>query len=342
MADSECSRRAFMKASAAGAVGMTMASRMLAGESAKTEKENAQRKDGSMRIGFHTDAFNSSYKSFEACLEWAQKNDVHYIECGVIDGVSWIHGLGYQPHVALYEDPALLRKKMAGYGVRFSQVDAAYPLSGKDGMMRGVPYVLNAIRWAKLAGCPRVATTDGLHKPEGLKDNEAMGLMKRCYEQILEVAEAHEIIVNIEVHGYFTTDPDKLAKMFEFSRSPYLRMNLDTGNSFIAGRDPVAFCKRFLNRITHVHVKDVSKSLAAAVRGEQTGIAVSQCAIGDGVNADNIRKCLALLRDRGFDGVLSMECEGEGGPMIEKSLKWMRSTLKELKIKEAKADRNRQ
>jgi inosose dehydratase len=334
MAETGCSRRAFIKASAAGAAGIAAASAMLAEESEAGQASVAQRKDGSMKIGFHTDAFNSSYKSFEACLEWAQKNGVHYIECGLIDGVSWIHGLGYQPHVALYEDPALLRRKMEGYGVRFSQVDAAYPLSGKDGMMRGVPYVLNAIRWAKHAGCPRVATTDGLHKPEGLDDDEAMGLMKRCYEEILRVAEAYEIVVNIEVHGYFTTNPDKLAEMFEFSKSPYFRLNLDTGNTFIAGRDPVAFCKRFLQRITHTHIKDVSKSLAAAVRGEQTGIAVSQCAIGDGVNAGNIRKCLAMLRDRGFDGVLSMECEGNGGPMIEKSLKWLRATLKELKIKE--------
>ena len=65
-----------------------------------------------MKIGFHTDAFNSAYSSFEACLQWAKRNDMHYIECGLIDGVSWIHGLGYQPHVALYEDPLLLRRKM--------------------------------------------------------------------------------------------------------------------------------------------------------------------------------------------------------------------------------------
>lgn len=104
-----------------------------------------------MKIGFHTDAFNTSYQSFDACLQWAQKNDVQCIECGVIDGVSWIHGLGYQPHVALYEDPELLRRKMEACGVVFSQIDAAYPLSGKDGPVRGVPYVLNAIRWARLA-----------------------------------------------------------------------------------------------------------------------------------------------------------------------------------------------
>lgn len=285
-----------------------------------------------MKIGFHTDAFNTSYQSFDACLQWARKNDVHYIECGVIDGVSWIHGLGYQPHVALYEDPELLRRKMEACGVVFSQIDAAYPLSGKDGPVRGVPYVLNAIRWARLAGCPRVTTTDGLHKPDGLDDDEAMDLMKRSYEQILEVAKAHQVTVTIEVHGYFTTNPDRMAEMLAFVDSSLLRMNMDTGNTFIAGLDPVAFLERFIDRVDHVHVKDVSETLAAAVRGDQTGIAVSQCAIGEGVNAGNIRNCLELLRDHGYDGVLSMECEGQGGPMIEKSLQWLRGTLTELGI----------
>ena len=285
-----------------------------------------------MKIGFHTDAFNSAYFSFEKCLDWAKKNDVHYIECGLIDGVSWIHGLGYQPHVALYENPILLRRKMDSYAVRFSQVDAAFPLSGKDGPIYGVPYVLKSIPWAHLAGCERVDTTDGLHAPKGLNDQAALDLMKGEYEQIIEVAEAHKIIVNIEPHGYFTTKPGMMEKMLAFCDSQYLRMNMDTGNTFIAGQDPVAFLQRFIKKVSHVHVKDVSESLAVAVRGQQTGIAVSQCAIGDGVNADNIKKCLALLRDNGYTGVLSMECEGQAGPMIEKSLKWLRKTLDDLKI----------
>lgn len=286
-----------------------------------------------MKIGFHTDAFNSAYWSFEKCLDWAKRNEVHYIECGLIDGVSWIHGLGYQPHVALYEDPMLLRRKMDKYGVQFSQVDAAYPLSGEDGPLRGVPYVIKAIAWAAQIGCPCVDTTDGLQAPEGLKDHEAMRLMKRSYEQILRVAEAHQIIVNIEPHGYFTTNPDRMEEMQAFSSSPYLRMNMDTGNTFIAGQDPVAFLKRLVKRVSHVHVKDVSESLAKAVRGGQTGIAVSQCSLGEGVNAGNINHCLKLLRDSGYSGVLSIECEGQAGPMIEQSLAWLRQTLSQLQIR---------
>jgi inosose dehydratase len=283
-----------------------------------------------MKIGFHTDAFNSSYWNFEQCLAWATKNGVHFIECGAIDGVSWIHGLGYQPHIALWEDPVLLRRKLDKYDVRLSQIDAAFPLSIPEGATLGVEYVLNTIRWAKLAGCPRVDTTDDRKQPEGVSDREAMAHMRNIYRQILRVAEAHEITINIEPHGYYTTKPDFMAEMLSFADSPWLRLNMDTGNTFIAGQDPVGFLRRFRNQVSHVHIKDVSAGLAAASRGELTGIAVSHCAIGDGVNADNIRHCLEVLMQSGYDGVLSLECEGQGGPMIEKSLAWVRDTVRGL------------
>ncbi len=283
-----------------------------------------------MKIGFHTDAFNSSYWNFEQCLEWARRHRIPFIECGAIDGVSWIHGLGYQPHVALWEDPLLLRRKMERYGVRFSQLDAAFPLSLPEGATLGVEYVLHAIRWAKLAGCPRVDTTDDRHKPEGVSDREVMEHLRRIYLQILRVAEAYQITVNIEPHGYYTTKPEFMAEMLAFSDSPYLRLNMDTGNTYIAGQDPVAYLERFLDRVDHVHIKDVSPELARALRGELTGIAVSHCAIGDGVNAENIRLILRRLREAGYDGVLSLECEGQGGPLIERSLAWVRAELREL------------
>jgi len=282
-----------------------------------------------LEIGFHTDAFNGSYWSFEQALEWAQKNDVHWIECGMIDGVSWIHGLGYQPHVASWEDPLIWRKKAEDHGVKFSQIDAAFPMSLPEGSSLGVQYIINTIRWAYLAGCKHVDTTDDRFAPKGLSDEKALEMMKRSYEQVVEVAQHYDIIINIEPHGYYTTKPQFMEKMLSFVDSPFLRMNMDTGNTFIAGQDPVAFLDKFKDKVSHVHIKDVSKSLAQSLRGELTGIAVSQCAIGDGVNRENIEKCINILADINFDGVLSLECEGEGGPMIEKSLVFVRALVDE-------------
>lgn len=280
-----------------------------------------------MQLGFHTDAFNSAYWNFSQCLEWANTHGLPFIECGTIDGVSWIHGLGYQPHVALWEDPILLRRKMDQLEVQFSQLDAAFPVSLPEGATLGVEYILHSLRWAKLVGCPRIDTTDDRFRPAGLTDAEGLAHMKRIYQRIVPVAEAYGITINIEPHGYYTTKPQFMAEMLAFVDSPFLRMNFDTGNTFIAGQDPIAFLEQFKDRVSHVHVKDVSPSLAAAARGELTGIAVSHCAIGEGVNADNIRRCLAMLQAAGYEGVLSIECEGQGGPMLERSLEWVRSVL---------------
>ena len=216
---------------------------------------------------------------------------------------------------------------MEKYGVRFSQIDAAFPMSLPEGSSLGVTYVLNTIRWAALAGCDHIDTTDDRFAPAGMTDEQALDHMKFSYEQIIDVAEKYRMIIDIEPHGYYTTKPDFMAKMLAFVDSPYLRMNMDTGNTFIAGQDPVAFLNRFKDKVSHVHVKDVSDTLAAALRGELTGIAVSQCAIGDGVNVDNIRKCFDILVDIGYNGVVSLECEGQGGPMIEKSLAFVRGLV---------------
>ena len=289
-----------------------------------------------MQIGFHTDAFNSVFWPFDKCVEWAAANDIHYIESGIMDGVSWAHGLGYWPHVATFEDPVALRQFMEKHNVQYSQIDAAFPLSGSLGASIGVPYVWRAIQWAKLVGCPRIATTDGLFAAKGYTDDQAMELMKWCYGQIIELAEKNEMTITIEIHGYYTTKPEFLGRMLEFCDSPYFGLNLDTGNSYIAGQDPVDFARRFGKKVKHMHIKDVTEQLSASNRGEDTGIPISHSAIGDGVNADNIKESLKIVHELGFNGPISLEVEGNGGPTLIKSLNWIRKTLTELGIPEEK------
>jgi inosose dehydratase len=285
-----------------------------------------------LELGFHTDAFTAAFWSFEQCLAWARSNDIHWIECGMIDGVSGLHGLRYYPHVAIWEDPVLLRNKMDRYGVAFTQIDAAFPLSSPEGATIGLEYILHTIPWAKLAGCPRVDTTDDHNRPEGMTDRQAMDQMRRIYCRVMTVAEAYQITINIEPHGYYTTKPEFLAEMLSFADSPYLRLNMDIGNVFIAGHDPVAFVERFHDRISHVHVKDVNASQATESRGGLTGIVSGHCAIGGGVNAGNVRRCVELLSGYGYQGVLTIECEAVGG-LIESSLAWMRQLIAEIEAR---------
>ena len=279
-----------------------------------------------IRLGMHVDNWRHCDVSYEVPCEFARDNGMEYVEFGTIDGDYFIQALGYNPHIPLHSDPLKLKGYLDSMGLKVSQLDAAYPMSCPEGQSRGIGYTTRAIQFAKALDCPCVDTTDGGRKPDGYTDKEVMALMKQYYRVVLEWAERYDIIINVEPHGPYTTDPDTMEQILEFSDSPLLRMNFDTGNSFIAGQDPVEFLRRFRHKVYHCHIKDVSEELARAVRGGETGIASSVVAIGEGVNADNIAGCIELLKEINWDGVLSIECEAAPGK-VEQSLEWLRGRL---------------
>ncbi|HUU10888.1 MAG TPA: sugar phosphate isomerase/epimerase, partial [Phycisphaerae bacterium] len=82
-------------------------------------------------------------------------------------------------------------------------------------------------------------------------------------------------------------------------------INFDTGNSYLAGEDPIAWLERVRDRLVHVHAKDISVEQSADERGKVTGTPVG-CACGEGVIDWKavIKVCKAAPRDL----VLSVEC----------------------------------
>lgn len=279
-----------------------------------------------IKLGMHVDNWRHCDVSYEIPCEFARDNNMEYVEFGTIDGDYFIQALGYNPHIPLHSDPLKLKKYLDSMGLKVSQIDAAYPMSCPEGQYRGIGYTTRSIQFAKALGCPCVDTTDGGRKPDGYTDKEVISLMKQYYRVVLEWAERYDVIINVEPHGPYTTNPDTMEQILSFYDSPYLRMNFDTGNSFIAGQDPVEFLRRFRHKVAHCHIKDVSKELADAVRGGETGIAMSVVAIGEGVNADNIAGCIELLKEMDWDGVLSIECEAAPGK-VEQSLEWLRGQI---------------
>jgi inosose dehydratase len=279
-----------------------------------------------LHLGMHADNWRPLSGSFEQAVDCARRHDLEYIEFGVIDGQNFIQGLGYDPSISLEDSPARVKKILDRNKLKVSQIDAAFPVTGPLGATFAVRYVQRAIRFAKELGCPRVDTTDGARKPEGYSDEEVLAMTRQNYRQILEWADDYGIIVNVEPHGPYTTNPDTMARILGFFDSPRFGMNLDTGNTFIAGRDPLEFAKRFRDRINHVHVKDVAPELAAAVRGEETGIASSSAWIGKGVNAGNIEKVLKFFKETRWDGVLSVETLGTEDN-IRESIAWLRKLI---------------
>jgi hypothetical protein len=67
-------------------------------------------------------------------------------------------------------------------------------------------------------------------------------------------------------------------------------------------------------------------ALAAAARGEETGIGSSEVYVGGGVNAHNIRDYMAFLHRNGWDGVVSLECS-DTDENTRKSVEWMKGLV---------------
>jgi len=279
-----------------------------------------------IKLGMHVDNWRHLDTNYEVPCRVAKEQGLEYVEFGTIDGDYFIEALGYSPHIPLHSDPLKLKSYLDSMGLRVSQLDAAYPMSCPEGLYRGIGYTLRAIQFAHALGCPCVDTTDGGRKPEGYSDEEVIALMRQYYRVVLDWAERYHIIINVEPHGPYTTNPETMERILGFYHSPYLRMNFDTGNTFIAGQDPVEFLRRFRDKVSHVHIKDVSSELAEAVRGGTTGIACSVVAIGEGVNAENIAGCIEVLKEMDWDGVLSIECEAAPGK-IEQSIEWLRKEI---------------
>ncbi|MBM4001115.1 MAG: sugar phosphate isomerase/epimerase [Planctomycetes bacterium] len=279
-----------------------------------------------IELGMHTDNWRVLSGNLRMAVASAVKYGLSHIEFGVIHGQYFIHGLGYEPSVSLQSNPRALKRYLDQNGLSVSQIDAAYPMMGPDGSTFGVQYVQQAIRFAAEIGCPIVDTTDGATKPEGYSDEEIFRITCENYKQCLEWAEDYNVVINVETHGPCTNNGDFLERLFRHFESPHLRMNFDTGNTFIAGLDPVEYLRRFRKYVSHAHVKDVSRELAAAARGEDTGIACSEVPIGGGVNADNIKGCVGYLKESGWSGVLSVECFGSD-ENIRQSIDFLRGLL---------------
>lgn len=261
-------------------------------------------------LGLHTDNWRPLSRSFEYAIDQIAAAGLKHVEFAAIHGQNFIQALGYDPGVSLQSNARALRRLLESKALEVSQIDGAYPMMGPNGSSFGVQYVQQAIRFAAELGCPMVDTVDGAFETPGMTVDEVFRVTCDNYRQCLPWAEDYRVIINVEPHGPYTNNLDFMKRLFEHFDSPWLRLNFDTGNTFIAGHDPLEYVKALRPYLSHCHIKDVSADLAAAARGEETGIGSSIVPVGGGVNADNIRNCVDFLKATDWEGVVSIECHG--------------------------------
>lgn len=282
----------------------------------------------SIQLGMHADNWRVLSGNLKQAVDSAVENKLDKIEFGLIDGQYFVGGLGYEPSFPMDGDEKKLKKMLDNHGLQVSQIDGAFPLTGREGGVFGVQYVWRAIRTAYLIGCPYVVSTDGGTKPEGWSDEETIRQWKHNIRLVLERAESFGVGVNLEPHGPFSNNIELLVSILEEFDSEWLGVNFDTGNALIAGNDPLTFIKAIRPWLKHVHCKDVPWEMFNEKAGEDTGIASSGVAVGKGANADHIASCIDFLYETGWQGVFSIETVGTP-ENIRESAEWLRYIISE-------------
>ena len=103
--------------------------------------------------------------------------------------------------------------------------------------------------------------------------------------------------------------------MLNLADSPALGLNLDTGNLWLGGGDPVDYVKRFGSKIEHVHWKDMPADMEEQ-RGKMFGCGMALIPLGAGLV--DVKGTYEALVEAGFDGFTTLEVAGEENVLASK------------------------
>ncbi|HSB13512.1 MAG TPA: sugar phosphate isomerase/epimerase [Bryobacteraceae bacterium] len=273
------------------------------------------------KMTMSTDNWRPDWWGVERCFQRIRELGERHVELTTATGFNLLEGLGFSPYISVDDDPFIIRDLLQKYGLELVSIDCDYPIWSHH----SIDVLIKSIVFGDMIGCRLFVTTDSGNYPPGRSDEEWLRVIKYHFDCVLPVAERHNAVIAIEPHGYLTTKPDALWRLATQNASDRIGINFDTGNSFIAGQDPVAFLGKVKDRVVHMHIKDVSEALARAMGGEETGIASSEIAVGEGVNAENIMLCLDIMAATGREIPISPEAGGDR--LMPRSIAWVRDYL---------------
>ncbi len=271
------------------------------------------------RIAVNMEFCRSADQSFEAGVKIASELGYKWVEPMVHTGWELLSEVHYFHSFSMEEDPLLMRDICRKYGVQVASLSGHSPLMKPEA---AIDRLTRAIVQADAVGA-KFVNSDEMVKPDWMDDAFAHQVMRYTLTRVEQVARRHQVYVCIEPHGVYTKTADGLMKIVQLVPSPWIQVNWDTGNSYLAGlEDPYEGLAKVRDQVRHVHAKDISMSQSSTERGKVTGTPVG-CACGEGVV--DWEKVFAILDPLDREIFLSVEC----GKIdeAERSLKFLTRAL---------------
>ncbi len=256
---------------------------------------------GNILLGINLEFVRHQDKPFEWGVDKAAEIGYEFVEPMVHWGRELLSEAGYFHSVSMLDDPFRIKNACDNAGVKLSGLSTHTPLCKPE---ISCEYLKQAIRFAAEIGAPVVNTDEG-PKSEWTTADEDHVLMKYVLKEASKVAEPRGIKIGLEMHQQYSKTPVGFEKIINLVNSPSIGINFDTGNSYLAGEDPYEWLKDCLDRLVHLHAKDIAIEQSEAERGKVTGTPVG-CACGEGV-IDWI-KVIDICKMAKEDIVFSVEC----------------------------------
>lgn len=283
-----------------------------------------------IRIGINLEFIRHTGKSFDEALLAAKQCGYDMVEPFVftsfrkkINTHLTITSHREYYHIDTAEDSVQeVRAKLQRLGLKLSGFSSHSQLFSSD---FGPIYLLPAIEWAKALGAPVVNTDEG-QMPGWMTPEEGLRQIKMNLPPILDACERNGVMLGIEPHEILTTKAEYIKRLLDMGDARWLKVNFDTGNAFLAGNDPVEMLKSLVDRVVHLHAKDIPPEQAEAERGKVTSTPTG-IAVGEGII--DFEGIVRVLRENNFIGTISVECATE--EQAVRSLRYLRELLGKIK-----------
>jgi len=271
------------------------------------------------RISLNMEYCRSADMSFAAGVQKAADLGYHYVEPMVHTGWELLSEVDYFHSFSMEEDPLLMRDICQEAGIEVSSLSGHSPLMKPEA---AVPRLTRAVILASSLGA-RFVNTDEMVKPDWMDEDFAHEVMRYSLTKAELVARRHEVFLCVEPHGIYTCTAAGLMRIVRLVESPWIGVNWDTGNAYLAGvEDPYEGLAQVRDHVRHVHAKDISMEHANDLRGAVTGTPVG-CACGEGVV--DWQTVFEILDPLDRELFLSVECGSI--EQAESSLAFLRNAL---------------
>jgi inosose dehydratase len=228
------------------------------------------------------------------------------------DGASLGVEFGFSAVASLDANPHDLRRLFAAHGLEITSWCAHANLLDPAAPWRfGTAQIIKAIRAAALIGVKHVITTEGEPSTafgHALSIDEQIFSIREKLGEPLRLAEDLGVKLLFEPHGPVSDNLALTERVLDACDSAALGLNLDTGNLWLGGGNPVDYVRKFGPKIEHVHWKDLPAEMVEK-RGKIFGCGMASIALGEGVIG--IAEIAQELKKVGFAGHTTLEVAGE-------------------------------